>query len=331
MKRRLFLAACAGAAYGQANRDPDDPKNPYPEDQHPTSERGRALAEFARSLKIRRGIPFVSRPEGTLTLAVYEPRDRTAHPLPCVLAFGISAFYKNQTNYRWDLDNLMPNPTPNLYPPALARDRVVVVANLRLSNQAMWPAQIHDAKCAMRWVRKNATSLKIDPNRIALFGASASGNLSALVALTAATGQLDDPTCDPKVSTAVKAACCLSTPSDWVYYKNVDSGNKSLFKDVIPPYLGNDDRLYREASPYTYVHSGAPPFFLSHGLQDQRVPYSQMTHFADALKRAGVDVETLSINHYQHGPVRGETPDPPYPEIDKRIYGFFERHLDTQS
>lgn len=328
MNRRLFLGACAALACGQVNRNPDDPMNPYPEDQHPASERGKALAAFARSLKIQRGIPFVKRPERELTVSLYEPKERSRRPIPCILAFGLSAYYKNQTNYRWDLDNLMPNPTPNLYPPALARDRVVVVANLRLSTQAMWPAQIHDAKCAMRWVRKNAAMLNIDPQRIGLFGASASGNLCALLALTAESAKLDDPSCDPAVSTATKAVCCLSTPSDWVYYKDVDSGNKSLFKDVIPPYLGKDDRYYREASPYTYIHAGAPPFFLSHGLQDERVPYSQMTHFAEGLKKAGVRVETWSINHYQHGAIPGVEPDPDYPATDAKIYAFFEHHLD---
>jgi acetyl esterase/lipase len=327
MKRRTFLAACVGSAFAQANRDPDDPKNPYPEDQHPESPRGRALADFARSLKIRRGIPFVNRPEGELTLAIYEPRNRPRRPIPCVLAFGISAFYKNQTNYRWDLDNLMASPTPNLYPPSLARNRVVVVANLRLSTQAMWPAQIHDAKCALRWVKKNSATLDIDPARVAMFGASASGNLSALVALTGDTGQLDDPAGDRKVTTTVKAACCLSTPTDWVYYKDVDPGNKSLFKDVIPPYLGNDDHLYQEASPYTYVHRGGPPFFLSHGKQDERVPYSQMPHFAAALEKAGVSVETWTIDHFQHGPIRGVTPEPDYPATDAKIYAFFDHHL----
>jgi hypothetical protein len=330
MNRRSFLMSCVAPAFAQPRKDPDDPNNPYPEEQHPKSERGRVLADFARSLRIKRGIQFVRRPEGELTLDIYEPGKRAKGAIPCVLAFGLSAFKRNQTNYRWDLDNLMPSPTPNIYPPALARGRVVVVANLRLSTQAIWPAQIHDAKCAMRWVRKNARTLNIDSDRIGLFGASASGNISAILALTAGTGQLDDPSCNPKMPTRAKAVCCLSAPTDWVYYKNVDSGDKSLFADVLPPYLGKDDRLYREASPVTYVHRGAPPFFLSHGVQDRRVPYSQMARLAGALKEYGI-VETWSINNYQHGPVPGKEPDPDYPETDQKIYNFFDRYLDGKA
>jgi len=332
MNRRNFLIGSAGLmncvpVVAQSRKNPDDPNNPYLEDQHPASERGKALADFARSLKIQRAIPFVKRKEGELTLSVYQQEKRSPRPIPCILTFGFSAFRLNSTNYRWDLENLPPSPTSNLYPPALARDRVVVVANLRTSSQAMWPAPVHDAKCAMRWIRKNAAMLNIDPERIGLFGASASGNIAALVALTAAKGQLEDPDGDPTIPTRARAVCALSTPTDWVYYKNVDPGDKSLFVDVLPPYLGNDDHLYREASPVTYVHDGAPPFFLSHGIQDRRVPYSQMARFAEAMGKRAV-VETLSINNFQHGPIPGKQPDPDYPVTDGKISSFLERYLD---
>ena len=327
MQRRAFLITCGAPLLAQRNNT-SDPKNSYPEDQHPESARGRAIADFARSLKIQRGIVYVERPEGKLTLDVYEPRKRSPEPIPAILAFGFSAFRKNETQYRWDLDHLLPASTPNLYPPTLARNRVVVVANLRLSTEAKWPAQIHDVKCAMRWVRKLASDLRIDSQRIGAFGASASANMSALLALTADTNQLDDPTCDPSVSTRVKAVVCLSGPFDWEYYKNVDPGNKSLFVDVLPPFLGSDDKLYHEASPSTYVHPGAPPFLLVHGVQDQRVPYSQMGHFANLLKKAGDTVETISVNNYQHGPLPGKEPEPGYEVLDQQIYRFYDRYLD---
>ena len=318
--------SCAAPAFAQARNDPDDPKNPYPEEQNPTAARGRELADFARSLRIKRGTPYVKRPEGELTLDIYEPRSRPSAPLPCVLAFGLSGFRINQTNYRWDLEKLLPSPTANLYPPALARGRVVVVANLRVAAQAMWPAQIHDAKCAIRWVRKNASTLRIDPKRIGFFGASASGNLCALLALTAAKGELDDASCDPKIATDAKAVCCIAAPLDWIFYKESDPGDKSLFGNIMSPYLGNDDKFYREASPIQYIHKGAPPFLLLHGLQDYRVPYSQMTHFAEALNRNGT-VETVAIDNFQHGPMPGKEPDPGYAVLDRKIYGFFDRYL----
>ena len=104
-----------------------------------------------------------------------------------------------------------------------------------------------------------------------------------------------------------------------------EPGNGSLFVDAIPPYLGKTARLYREASPSHYVHRGAPAFLLTHGLQDERVPYSQMPHFARLLRDKGVHVVTWPINNYQHGAMPGKQPDPGYEETDAAIYRFFDR------
>src|SRR5580704_8050858 len=98
MHRRTFLLSCSLPLLAQRS-NPNDPANPYPEDQHPQSPRGRAIADFARSLNIKRGMVYVTRPEGALTLDVYQPRNRPSRPIPGVLAFGFSAFRKNETSY----------------------------------------------------------------------------------------------------------------------------------------------------------------------------------------------------------------------------------------
>src|SRR5882724_1578439 len=150
MNRRRFLWWCAAPALAQMVDLPI-------EEQHPQSTRGREIAAATRSFHIRRGIEYVKRPECALTLDVYSPGAPGSHALPCILAFGLSGWRKNETEYRWNLDKLPPSPTPNLYPPILARNGyVIVVARLRVSAQAKFPAQIHDAKCALRWVRSNA-------------------------------------------------------------------------------------------------------------------------------------------------------------------------------
>ena len=152
MKRRTFLGTCALPLFAQ-NKKQNAAANPYPEQQHPESKRGRGIADFARSLNIRRGVPYVSRLEVELTLDVYSPRARSSLGLPGVLVFGLATFKKNSTEFRLDLDNL-----------------------------------------------------SIDPEPVAVFGASASGNLSSLLALTS-DGRLDDPSRLPGISAKVKAAC----------------------------------------------------------------------------------------------------------------------------
>jgi len=60
-----------------------------------------------------------------------------------------------------------------------------VSANYRLTRQGTWPAQVHDTKAAIRWVRANAAKIGIDPDKIAIAGYSAGWLLSLLAAGTA--------------------------------------------------------------------------------------------------------------------------------------------------
>ena len=290
MNRRIFLLASGAPAMARCNLFGAS-AFPYPEEQHPHAARGKRLADFARSLDIRRGMTYSSGRFSKLIIDVYSPRTHSTVLRSAILAFGLAAFKKNETSYRWDLDHLPSNPTANLYAPILAKNRVVVVANLPVSSEAMWPAQLQACHCALHWVGANAASLGIDQSRVGLVGASASGSLVSLLALLAGTGRFAELACRSQSLPTVRAVCAMSGIYDFEYYARVDAGNKSMFVDVIPPYLGKTNRLYREASPTTYVHHGAPPFLLTHGLQDQRVPYSQMTRFSQVLSQKGVTVE----------------------------------------
>lgn len=72
----------------------------------------------------------------------------------------------------------------------LARQYAVVSINYRLSGESLFPAQIHDVKTAIRWVKANARRYALDGSRIALWGGSAGGHLSALAGTSAHSGQL---------------------------------------------------------------------------------------------------------------------------------------------
>lgn len=91
---------------------------------------------------------------------------------------------------------------------------VAVVSN-RLSWQAPFPAQIHDVKAAIRWLRANTETYPIDPNRIGIIGDSAGGHLAALAALTADRPELEGESGSPGHSSAVQAAVAISAPADF--------------------------------------------------------------------------------------------------------------------
>jgi len=301
-----------------------------PEFQKPLSARGQRLAQIARSLRVVRDIPFANRSQRTLRLDVYAPTKKHKKPLPAILRFGVAAWRSQTKDFRIDLDRLLAAPTPNLFAPAMVPQGFVVVsAECRVASEARFPAQVHDCKCAVRWIRAHAKEFGIDPERVGIMGASSSGHLAALVAVTDPNDALEDDHCYPGHSSRVQAAYCFAGMYDFEFYES-NRGDGTLWpqiKDFLGGTFEKDPDVYRRASPRNYVTRDDPPFLLMHGIQDGRVPYDQTPHFAEALKRAGVAVEFVSINNYRHGPIPGKESEPGYPVLDERIFQFFRRSL----
>lgn len=297
--------------------------------------RGHTIAEIERSLTVDRNIPFVKRPQRTLHLDVYRQPNPNHEPRPAVLYFGLSA-WRSDTKKFWayilGLDHLENDPTVYLYPPLLApHGYVVVSAECRVAHEAEFPAQIHDGKCAIKWMRAHAKEFDIDPQRIGVMGGSASGYLAAMLAVTRPEDGFEDRACYPGFSSRVQAAYCQSGMYDFVYYHQ-HPGDGSLERDgSIRDFLGGTytqiPKVWQRASPINYVRRGDPPFLLMHGIQDRRVPFVQMDHFAQRLKNVGVPVEAVSINHFVHGAIPGVMPQPPVPALDRTIFRFFRQYL----
>lgn len=337
MNRRDFLilssAASCGALYaGAQDRDPRVPATvtPFIEDQHPNSERGRKLAALARSIRIERDIEYIQRPERSLKLSVYTPHTNAERPWPVILNFGLAAWEVDTVDYRLNLDKLGPDPTPNLYPPVIVPQGYAVVgAQLRTSREAAFPAQIRDCQAALHWILTEGPSRGFDIKRVGLSGASASGQLVSLLALMNGSKSLLDPKVKLKWPLPVKAVCSMSGFYDFEYYRK-DPGDRTLWRQI-RQFLGGSyeerPQAYWDASPQSYIHAGAPPFFMDHGIQDQRVPFSQAVRFHATLKEAGVPVQFDEINHFHHGAAPGDIPAPPYTVTDQWMYRFFEHHL----
>jgi acetyl esterase/lipase len=137
-----------------------------------------------------------------------------------------------------------------------------------------FPVSFQEAQTAVRFLRTHAGEYHIDPNQIVVAGESAGGQLAALVAL--ATGDS---------STAVSAAIIFNG----AYRLSPNIG-------VIARYLGvkreKKPRLFKDASPFSQIHPGAPPFFVGHGTADHLVPYSEAELFIHALQEQHVPVTT---------------------------------------
>jgi len=172
----------------------------------------------------------------------------------------------------------------------------VAAINYRFSQHAIFPAQIHDCKAAIRWLRANARKYGLDPDHIGAWGASAGGHLVALLGTTAGVKELEGPGGNAEQSSRVQAAVDWDGPTDFLTI-----GAKATRSNLLGGDPQTNKEEARKASPTTYVSRDAAPFLIMHGDQDKTVPLSQSEMLADALKKAGADVTFVVLKGGRHG------------------------------
>ena len=201
-------------------------------------------------------------------------------------------------------------------------DYVGISVGYRLSGVATWPAQIHDCKAAIRWVRANAERLGIDPEKIGVWGSSAGGHLVALLGTSGDVKELEGSNGTPGVSSRVACVVDYCGPSDFLLFarSGFSATNPSgPVSKLLGGPVGEKEEAAKEASPATYVTKDDPPFLVVHGTDDRTVPFPQGETFYEKLKAAGVDATFVKLDGGSHG-IGG-------PEITARAKAFFDRHL----
>ena len=211
-------------------------------------------------------------------------------------------------------------------PELLGRGYVVTSVNYRLAPQAKFPAMIEDVKCAVRYLRANAASYGVDPNRFGAWGGSAGGTLVSLLGLADASAGFDTTGGNTSQSSRVQAVVDMFGPSDFT--SAFEGGGSQLLNSV----AGTSDRTstaVKAFSPVTYVSKDDPPFLILHGDQDALVPLSQSQELYDALRNAGVPATLTVVRHAGHGfaPAGKGAMSPSRSEISKLIADFFDAQL----
>jgi acetyl esterase/lipase len=175
---------------------------------------------------------------------------------------------------------------------------VGVAPEYRLTPESAWPAQIHDVKAAIRWVRSNSAELGIDPERIALLGRSAGAHLALLAAGTEGVAEFEGDGGNAGVSSGGAAVVAVFPPT--LFYMGEErtrgaSPARALMGDAAT------EEAARLAGPLTHVRPGYPPTFLLHGTADKVVPPSASMVLYEALVKAGVPVELHMYAEQPHG------------------------------
>jgi acetyl esterase/lipase len=189
----------------------------------------------------------------------------------------------------------------------LTQGYAIASINYRLSQHAIFPAQIEDCKAAVRWLRAHAAHYRLDPQRFAAWGPSAGGHLAAMLGVSRNVREFEVGD-NLGVSSRVQAVVDYFGPTDFLQmdahrtpdgmvHNTPDSPESELVGGCI---LEVPERVAR-ANPVSYVTPDAPPFLIVHGDADPLVPYHQSVLLAAALKGAGATVTFYTVKGGGHG------------------------------
>jgi len=254
----------------------------------------------ARDGQVLRDIPYVEKGEQRQRLDLYLPENGRKRPLVIWIHGGA-----------WRGGDKAPCPADLL----TKRGYAVACINYRLSQHALFPAQIEDCRAAVRWLRAHAETYGLDPDRIGAWGASAGGHLAALLGTTEGGVRVVCDLCGPKDLVRLVHQVEAGGPLD---PRRPDSPASLLLGGVWPANAEESAR----ASPIMNVSPGDAPTFILHGDKDPIVPVEQSRSFFKALKDAGVEAQLQVLPGAGHG-----GPEFLEPRILESLLRFFDRHL----
>jgi acetyl esterase/lipase len=212
------------------------------------------------------------------------------------------------------------------------RGYVVASIDYELAPRSIYPAQLEDCKAAVRWLRANAARFRIDPERIAVFGASAGGHLAALLGTTGGITDFEGEALgNAGFSSRVKAVVDFYGPTDLLL---LDSEKAPC----APPLDGNSPFLppslligcpiqeckekTERANPINFITADDPPFLILHGDTDCLVPWQQSKLLYDALIAARITASFYLIPGAGHA-------DAHFDELQNQqiVSDFFDKYL----
>jgi acetyl esterase/lipase len=177
---------------------------------------------------------------------------------------------------------------------------VAATIEYRFAPRFPFPAQIEDAKCAVRYLRAHAKELTADPSRVGAVGDSAGGHLSLLLGLMDAKDGLEGSGGWPDQPSKVQVVVNFYGPSD---LRAIAQDNPGVV-DLVARLLGTKDphaAIAAQASPITYIDHGDAPVLTLHGGKDTLVPLIQSQRLHEALKLAGVEEHLEVFPNAGHG------------------------------
>jgi acetyl esterase/lipase len=262
-----------------------------------------------------KNLDYVGKGNMRQTLDLFLPEGKSERPRPLLVFIHGGAWRAGSKEGGFD----------RLLPYLEAGDYAGASINYRLTNEARWPAQIHDCKAAIRWLKAHAGKYGYDAGKIGVWGTSAGGHLVAMLGVSGDVPELKGELGGHlEESSSVNCVVNYFGPSNLLTMDNFPSRIDHGAEDSPEGRLiggalaANKDRA-DNASPVSYVSKGDAPMLLAHGSDDKLVPHNQSVDLAGRLKKAGVPTIFITMEGAGHG-FRSA-------ELSRRVTAFLGHYL----
>ena len=207
--------------------------------------------------------------------------------------------------------------------PWLEMGWTVVNVEYRLARISPAPAAVEDCLCALKWVVSHAAQYHIDPARIVTSGDSAGGHLALMTGITPVEAGLDRECASREGDVPLPKVAAIV---NWYGITDVvdllDGPNRKTYAVTWLGSAPNREERAHRVSPLTYIRPGLPPILSIQGDADPTVPYTHSLRLRDALNKASVPNELVTIPGGKHGGFTAEERT----RIYAAIHAFLEKH-----
>lgn len=270
----------------------------------------------SNEIEILRDVAYVTDGHERQRLDLYLPTKRSAKHLPLIVFIHGGAWQNgDKASGKRFVNDLV-----------ASGEFVGASINYRLSHHAIWPAQIHDCKAAIRWLRGNADKYGIDPERIGVIGTSAGGHLVAMLGTTGGVKELEGKLGEHLEQSSRVAAVVdffgpteLLTMNDFPGKMDHNAPNSPESKLIGGPIQKLKEKT-NAASPIHYVSADDATFLMIHGTEDPLVPFDQSRKFDQLLDKTKVPSTLITIEGGGHGRFRLQ-------EVDEIVSKFWNQQL----
>lgn len=201
------------------------------------------------------------------------------------------------------------------------RGYVAASPQYRFCPKDTFPAQVHDVKAAVRWLRAHKDEYKVDPDHLGAVGFSAGGHLSLMLGVTGPKDGLEGDVPADSPSSRVQAVVNYFGPAD-LASSDIPDTSKDFVKEFLGGTPAEKPEAAAKASPLTFITSDDAPILTFQGTKDPLVPFTQAERLTEAMAKAGVPGRTELLLGAGHG-WRGADLDHTMAET----FAFFDRHL----